>query len=115
MPIMKCPACGSVSTQAASCPNCGHLAPEIGQRNSFDRKPSKEEIIAAAKRAIAENPNPSMEQIFAGINRGIAESERAGRPVSRKVRVLLFAIPIVLAIWPIGVVIWRITHALTRH
>jgi hypothetical protein len=113
MPLMKCPACGRVSIRAASCPKCGHSVPEIGERNSFDRKPSKEEIIAAAKRTIAENPNPSMEQIFAGLSRGIAESERAGRPFSRKVRVLLFMIPVVLVIWPIAAAIWRITRALT--
>jgi hypothetical protein len=83
--------------------------------NSSATKPSKEEIRTAVRRGIAENPNPSMEQIFAGINRGIAESERAGKPVSRKVRVLLFTIPIALVIWPIGAAIWRIMRALTGH
>jgi hypothetical protein len=87
--------------------------PEIGPRNAFDRKPSKEEMIAAFKRRIAENPDPSIEDIFAGINRGIAESERAGMPVSRKVRVLLYMIPIVLGALPIGVIIWRIMRAFT--
>jgi hypothetical protein len=87
--------------------------PEIGQRNSFAPKPSREEILAAVSRGIAENPNPSMEQIFAGINRAIAESERTGRPPSRKVRVVLFMIPVVLVIWPIAAAIWRITRALT--
>ena len=81
--------------------------------NSPAPKPSKEEMLAAFKRGIAENPNPSLEQILSGINRDIAESERAGRPVSRKDRMLLFAIPIVLAIWPIGVIAWRIARALT--
>src|SRR5438132_12644791 len=29
MPLIKCPACGrEVSTQAASCPNCGHPMPK---------------------------------------------------------------------------------------
>jgi hypothetical protein len=78
--------------------------------NSSAPKPSKEEMIAAFKRRIAENPHPSLEQVFATINRGIAESERAGRPVSRKYRVLLYAIALVPVILPIGVIIWRITE-----
>jgi hypothetical protein len=94
----------------------GHPVPDAGPRNSPAPRPSKEEMVAAFRRAIAENPNPSVEQIFAGINRGIAESERAGRPVSRKHRVLLYAIALVATVLlPVGTIIWRITRALTGH
>jgi hypothetical protein len=70
-------------------------------------------MVAAFKRAVADNPSPA--NVFATINRGIAESERAGRPVSRKRRVLLYAIALVPIILAIGVVIWRITHGFRRH
>ena len=83
--------------------------------NSSAPKPSKEEIRAAVRRVIAENPNPSLEQVFAKINRGIAESERSGRPVGRKYRVLLYTFFLVPVILSIGVVIWRITRALMGH
>jgi hypothetical protein len=83
--------------------------------NSSAPKPSKEEMVAAFKRAIAENPHPSLDQIFAGINQGIAESERAGRPVARKYRILLYARAILPTTLAVGTIIWRITHALARH